>query len=202
MNMCPKKQPVFFLCHAEFHCHGSLATICCRRFCCHRESWTKQLSLWWLPQSKSEERFEVGLDLQSTLGGVSELGVDGWLWVRLDGEFPNSKSAGLVKSLTDWSQLKRCKDVFVNLTSWSTRSHTWLCSKIPMAFLFRARKRHKGGRWDTVALLSLGCTASRGQPCWWVGWNWGRWNLKIGNLPQTNLRNLPPQKCLKHFFFV
>ena len=128
MNTCPKRHHVFclFLCHAEFHCHGSLATICCRRFCCYRESWTKQLSLWWLPQSKSEERFEVGLDLQSTLGGVSELGVDGWLWVRLDGEFPNSKSAGLVKSLTDWSQLKRCKDVFVNLTSWSTRSHTWL----------------------------------------------------------------------------
>lgn len=56
-----------------------------------------------------------GLDLQSTLGGVSELGVDGWLWVRLDGEFPNSKSAGLVKSLTDWSQRKRCKDVFVDV---------------------------------------------------------------------------------------
>lgn len=104
-------------------------------------------------------------------GGVSELGADGWHWVCLDGEFPNSKSAGLVKSLTDCSQLKRCTDVFVmfllipNLTSWSTRSHIWLCSKIPMAFLFRARKRHQGGRWDTVALLSLGCTASRGQPC-------------------------------------
>lgn len=173
MNTCPKRHHVFclFLCHAEFHCHGSLATICCRRFCCYRESWTKQLSLWWLPQSKSEERFEVGLDLQSMLGGVSELGADGWHWVCLDGEFPNSKSAGLVKSLTDCSQLKRCTDVFVmfllipNLTSWSTRSHIWLCSKIPMAFLFRARKRHQGGRWDTVALLSLGCTASRGQPC-------------------------------------
>ena len=121
------------------------------------------------PKAKSGLRW--ALTCSRRWGGVSELGADGWHWVCLDGEFPNSKSAGLVKSLTDCSQLKRCTDVFVmfllipNLTSWSTRSHIWLCSKIPMAFLFRARKRHQGGRWDTVALLSLGCTASRGQPC-------------------------------------